>query len=411
VLPKEVEKTRFGAFFAPTFSVLPSGEYYAPYNRPNAIWFWLNHTDLTEDIFILLDPDMAFLKKLVVADVKVGHPVAQYYSYMSGTPFDTYQCELCPGKDRVERLGGKKTLDVGPPWMMHVDDLRLMVASWVHLVPMLRKIDPSAWIIEMVAYSVAAGFHNLPHELIYDGMVDNVGQEKAWTESGDRISPSMALIHYCFTWEVGELVKEGGGGEQMDRMMARERDRKMPVIDYYHWSKYRMPTDWPGGKHFQPHSLLTCNCPIMQEFHTTNALPDDGSRNQHYRRIMVFLRTYLPLLNEVLTIWKLDVLHCQIPSEAQEQQLADEVDKYERREARTDPFSLAAPETFKKIINLSPQIRTAHPAYWISKYVINSTSSDLRSVTFVDSSVYRKEMFAKLRRGERPPKIQWPPNL
>ena len=410
VLPKQVEETRFGSYFAPTFSVLPSGEYYAPYNRPNAIWYWLNHTDLTEDIFILLDPDMAFLKRLVVADVKRGHPVAQYYSYMSGTPFDKYVCELCPGTAKVASMGGKLLFDVGPPWMMHVDDLRMMVASWVHLVPMLRKIDPTAWIIEMVAYSVAAGYHNLPHELIYHGMVDNVGQEKAWNED-NTITTDMALIHYCFTWEVGELVKEGGGGEQMERMMKREADRSMPVVDYYHWSKYRMPTDWPGGRSMQPHNLLSCNCPIMQEFHTTNALPDVPHLNQHFKRIMVFLRTYLPLLNEVLTIWKLDVLQCEIPDEAKERALQSAMSAFAKGQSRQDPTGTFADAFVKNIVNLSPQLRTAHPAYWISKYVVDSTSSDLKTITFRNASSYRKEMFEKLRRGERPPSIPWPPTL
>ena len=55
---------RIGSYFTPTFSRLPNGDYYAPYNRPNGIWFWLNHTDLTEEVFMLIDPDMLFIKRM-----------------------------------------------------------------------------------------------------------------------------------------------------------------------------------------------------------------------------------------------------------------------------------------------------------------------------------------------------------
>ena len=67
VLKSPEAQQHFGTFFAPKFETLPTGEYYAPYNRPNGIWHWLNHSDLTEDVFILLDPDMIYLRPLAGA--------------------------------------------------------------------------------------------------------------------------------------------------------------------------------------------------------------------------------------------------------------------------------------------------------------------------------------------------------
>ncbi len=120
---------------------------------------------------------------------------------------------------------------------------------------------------------------------------------------------------------------------------------------------------------------------------------------------MVLLRTYLPLLNEVLTVWKLDVLKCRIPTEGEEQEL-------KRAMAQgKDPFLNTADARLRNIINLSPLLRMSDVSYWISEYVIDSTSSDFKNVTFRPAAEHRKEMFARLRQGQRPEKISWPPKF
>lgn len=410
ILPASVEETRFGAYFTPESSKLPDGTYYAPYNRPNAIWYWLNRTDLTEQVFVLLDPDMYFMHKLSVATVHRGQPAAQYYSYMSGTGFDRYRCPLCPDPAVAYQRGGmhaKRQYDVGPPWMLHIDDFRLMMPTWVQLVPMLRKID-DIWIIEMVAYSVAAAFHNLPHKLIQYGMVDNVRQGAVWNDRLDAIvrpnsetdHQEVALLHYCYTWEVGEVTPKtpDEGARQHERMVQRDKTQGSPVIDYYHWSKYRMPSDWPGGKGAYLHNILDCNAPLMQEIHTVNALPrtSDATMGSNWRRTMVFLRQYLPALNEALTLWKLRVLRCHIPTEAEEKEFEDAIAAFERA-GGVDPTGVRAPERFKRTINLAQQLRTSHPTYWVSKYVIDSVGESLDRVTFVPAKVARSRIYAALR--------------
>ena len=72
VLPDSVARSRFGSYFTPDFSTLPdtNGHVYLPYNRPNSIWYWLNHTDLTEDVFVLVDPDMVFLRAPTIPNVR-----------------------------------------------------------------------------------------------------------------------------------------------------------------------------------------------------------------------------------------------------------------------------------------------------------------------------------------------------
>lgn len=408
VLSPEVAESRFGAYFAPESSVLPNGKYYAPYNRPNAIWYWLNHTDLTEQVFMLTDPDMFYMHRLNVASVSRGHPAAQYYGYMEGTAFDRYKCPLCPNPSHAYQRGGihnKKSYSVGPPWVLHVDDFRVMMPTWVQLVPMLREID-DIWIIEMVAYAVAAAFHGLPHTLFYHGMVDNVRQEPLWDSSSNTMTApdgnSIALLHYCYTWEVGEPAPRTPeeGGKQHDRMVRREKMEKQPITNYYHWSKYRTPSDWPGGKGIYAHNVLDCNCPLMQEIHTTNALPlvSDRAMGDNWRRTMQFLRIYLPGLNKALTSWKRDVLNCSIPTAEEQDEFEEAIAKHlEAPGSNADPTSVHAPAKFKRILNLAQQLRTSHPTYWVSRYVIRATSDDLRSITFEDAKTARTRIYSELR--------------
>lgn len=413
ILPPSVEETRFGSYYTPESSTLPDGTYYAPYNRPNAIWYWLNHTDLTEEIFVLLDPDMYYMHRLSVASVARGQPAAQYYGYMEGTAFERYVCPLCPDKHQAYQRGGmhsKKQYSVGPPWMLHIDDFRTIMPTWVNLVSMLRKID-DIWIIEMVAYAVAAAFHGLPHKLIQYGMIDNVRQAPLWDERSNTIvkpnadtdHQQVALLHYCYTWEVGEVTPRtpDEGAKQHERMVKRDKTENSPVIDYYHWSKYRMPSDWPGGKGAYNHDILKCNSPLMQEIHTTEALPriSDVTLAANWRRTMVFLRTYLPALNEALTLWKKNVLRCHVPTAQEEQEFEESLARFESGVAgAVDPTGTQAPEKFMKILNLAPQLRTSHPTYWISKYVIESVNNDLSSVTFVPAREARAKIFEALRR-------------
>jgi hypothetical protein len=276
----------------------------------------------------------------------------------------------------------------------------------------------------MVGYGLAAAHHRLPHAFTFSGMVDNEAQDGAWLDGSwlrrDRLTPSMALLHYCYAWEVGEDAKAPAQDSwaaatrqkaQMERLPTLEAVRQRPVIDYFYWDKYRMPSDWPGGRRIAPHFLLSCNAPLLQEFHTTYAVPRVHD-NRNFRRKAVFLRTYLPLLNEVLTVWKLDVLKCHVPTDDEEVQLEEAVQEGK------DPFLYEAEEPFRHIVNLAPLLRIAVPkksddtkAYWVSKYVIEATSSDLAEVTFRNASEHRKAMFARLRVGQRPKKIPWPPQL
>lgn len=418
VIAKQRAQRRFGAFFAPTFSHLPNGKYYAPYNRPNAIWFWLNHTDLTEQIFVLLDPDMLYLNKLHVASVQQGRPVAHFYGYMEGTRFDKYVCPLCPADINAtyysnDTVHVKHNYDVGPPWLLHISDFKTIMRTWIELVSMLQAID-DIWIIEMVAYAVACAFHGLPHNVIHYGMVDHLDQPNAWNDTSGTITgphkgtdgQDVALLHYCFTWEAGEPnvpPDQESARKQRERYVAREKSDGTPVMDYYHFSKYRVPSDWPGGKGIYHHNVLECNTPLLQEIHTPGLFPlstKDVKRNQVWLRTTVFLETALPTLNQMLTRWKLDVLNCTIPTPQEEDEFEQAFVDHVRKQG-PDPQSVKAPVNLRKVVNLAQQLRTSHVDYWISDFVVTKVEENKRNFSFVSGSEARRAIWRELRKGRK----------
>jgi hypothetical protein len=174
-------------------------------------------------------------------------------------------------------------------------------------------------------------------------MVDNPGQVSVW--EGDKLSDvpgkSPALLHYCFTWEVGETPPRGDDGSpQYRRMIKREKDNASPVVDYFHWSKYRVPTDWPGGNGRHGRNMFDCGCPLLQEFHTLAALPKHSEKyDAEWRKMNVFLERGLPAINDALTAYKM---------------------KYCKPGTR----------------NLQKIIRTSHPRYWDSAYHITKYNPD-----------------------------------
>eukprot|EP00759_Apiculatamorpha_spiralis_P041471 PhF_6_TR40167/c0_g1_i3/m.59498 len=83
-------------FFVPKFDVLPNGEKYVQYNRPNALWYWLNHTSSccvgNDDVLMNLDPDMFFVNSMdrITEGVVKGMGASQDYDYMHAVDFSAF---------------------------------------------------------------------------------------------------------------------------------------------------------------------------------------------------------------------------------------------------------------------------------------------------------------------------------
>eukprot|EP00759_Apiculatamorpha_spiralis_P041472 PhF_6_TR40167/c0_g1_i4/m.59500 len=83
-------------FFVPKFDVLPNGEKYVQYNRPNALWYWLNRTSSccvgNDDVLMNLDPDMFFVNSMdrITEGVVKGMGASQDYDYMHAVDFSAF---------------------------------------------------------------------------------------------------------------------------------------------------------------------------------------------------------------------------------------------------------------------------------------------------------------------------------
>jgi len=118
---------------------------------------------------------------------------------------------------------------VGPPYIVHIDDFRLIVDSWVQMVPKIQSGSGlSNRIAVMHAYNLAAVHLKLPHATVLNHMVahvdysdsegwkwidalgDNVCQPPTEALHADRkifypLSALPTLLHYHQYYEVGEF--------------------------------------------------------------------------------------------------------------------------------------------------------------------------------------------------------------
>lgn len=84
---------------------------------------------------------------------------------------------------------------VGPPYILHVDDLKEMAETWVRFVPKIYEEYPQL-LAEMYAYCMAAAHLNLKHFKIDNLMISNVdagGEGWPWV---DKFSKSSSCDQY-----------------------------------------------------------------------------------------------------------------------------------------------------------------------------------------------------------------------
>lgn len=134
-----------------------TGDNYAPYNRPVGL---VEHmASVTEDVVVIVDPDMLIRKPLDSIAVSKGRPVAQLYNYMDFS-FLTPQDK--------ERLGNPQP--IGAPYIIHRDDLARLAPLWLSMTEKVRSrfTKEAGWIAEMYGYSMAAAQLGLRHVVMDD---------------------------------------------------------------------------------------------------------------------------------------------------------------------------------------------------------------------------------------------------
>eukprot|EP00760_Papus_ankaliazontas_P035816 PhM_4_TR8038/c0_g1_i1/m.45995/K20781/SGT1; peptidyl serine alpha-galactosyltransferase len=335
---------RHGVFFSPTFDVLPNGEAYAPYNRPNSFWYWMNVTSLPLDaVLINVDPDMIFMRTLhpfVTDSVRRGHPAGAEYHYM--WPLDLTRAyhenkhKYTSSTSSSFRYDKSKFV-VGPPWMMHRSDWLLTIGTWVDLIMYFReRAKKSKWIVEMVAFAAAAVVHELPFTVIHEGMVHSGFLGRFWRDRQATITASSALannslnaifhttpilLHYCYTYEIGAPKPNGEAEAIVSHQQMKHRDQidGRPEMKYWHFSKYRVPSDWPNGRGVYSSNIFSCNDgPLLQEF------PEPFSRflETHVAprewTTAFMMRFVMRKVNNVLVLWRQKYCDAEIVRHAKE---------------------------------------------------------------------------------------------
>ena len=223
------------------------------FNKPFGFNQWLNDPKniIYESVIILIDPDMIILKpflfhikseadkiakqlslttpekknnKARIRDLYVrrGHPVSQKYGigakwvrgnwtgFCDGINYNNTDCQ-----SKNERYIWEY-YSVGPPYMMHIDDWKLISDKWVKFSPLALKWDPPPSILaEMYSYVIACAIYNLKHEYLLS-MVSSPDSNKYMENTfdidlykTDHGQFKFHILHYCHGYWLGEKRNTG----------------------------------------------------------------------------------------------------------------------------------------------------------------------------------------------------------
>ena len=188
----------------PNFARHPSGDVYAPYNKPGSVDHWLRHADppVTADYVIVADADMVLRKPLLPLELgaRPGRPVGAKFGYLRT---NNYLCER-----HVEASKRHLCSQCGGFVVYHRPDLERVAPLWYHYTDVMRH-DPESWhdtgdaycdgkhppwISEMYGYMFAAANAGVEHVtngdfMMYPGYVPPA-----------RIDPG--LLHYGLEFHV-----------------------------------------------------------------------------------------------------------------------------------------------------------------------------------------------------------------
>eukprot|EP01084_Bolivina_argentea_P320545 556195_1 len=222
---------RVHLFYAPDYTPPQhgAGHPFHYFNKPFSMRKFLTEIDIAENIIVLIDPDMIITKifkyHLPSSDIDEkyhvykGHPVSQKYGIgAKWVPWKLCKTETCLKID--DRIAWEH-YSVGPPYMMHIDDWRLIANEWVsYSAPALEKDPPPSILAEMYSYAIACAHHGLPHELINSMLSDPeaIESEPNWKQiewdfkqlNYDINSElGVHILHYCHGYWLGDERNTG----------------------------------------------------------------------------------------------------------------------------------------------------------------------------------------------------------
>ncbi|GBG33125.1 Peptidyl serine alpha-galactosyltransferase [Hondaea fermentalgiana] len=181
---------------------------------------WINKLDrLGETVIAILDPDFIFLKPLTqtgesldniiisrdidkdrgvlppIDVVRKGRPVAQRYGLESGWKASKFDLDAItgdpdtPAKTWTHEMATKYT-SVGPPLMLHVDDISRLSVLWEKYMRPVLAMGPNI-LADMWAYSIGAAHLDLRHTILDHYMIStwgDRGEAFSWVDAWQTMS-------------------------------------------------------------------------------------------------------------------------------------------------------------------------------------------------------------------------------
>ena len=267
--------SRFGLHMTPYFSGVKgdNGEAVGDYkffNKPFGLRHWMEnaqHLDRdrdSNDIVILIDPDMALLRPItgdfsveaetVISPRRQNHklgtavvhglPFAQTYGL--GAQWERFDLEKITGPNspamEVSQDDGALYFPAGPPYLATVKDMYAIALHWTEFAPHVYDQYPHL-LAEMYAFCIAAAHLGLKHQLVDSLMVSNT----------EAVSEGWSLIDSIPPEDVCEFAKS------LDHT-------RHPVPSVVHLcQRYTVGEEWFFGKRKVPEDIYKCETPRFAE--------------------------------------------------------------------------------------------------------------------------------------------------
>mmetsp|Transcript_34848 Transcript_34848/g.43007 ORF Transcript_34848/g.43007 Transcript_34848/m.43007 type:complete len:545 (-) Transcript_34848:1215-2849(-) len=370
---EEGDDDGFLIHFTPTF---PHTKEFPWMNKPMGIQHWLDNTDsnLEDSIIVILDPDFIMLDPIVEPDqpirsfkndellctttcknrhlktkqekedfrkylstitdvVKEGRPIAQGYG-LGSVWMTRMDIENITGKG--SRASGIDLVDVrhhysiGPPYFMHVNDLRKLMPLWVKYMKPCHDADPFDIQADMYAFVLAAIELNLPHRVFDNYMVSSVKSvAEGWKWADEYI------ISPDWTEKESEKDKKNLNGwnwnwngpscsqalDWKDYVHGRHRR----VVSFIHMAQYygftanhkksspssvgdQKGLSWFFHKGHVPPNIFSCDLPLLIQPPEELIQVQNVTRN---RRAAWVICSAITGINRAVLAWKR--MHCNAP--------------------------------------------------------------------------------------------------
>uniref|UniRef100_A0A7S0AG01 Hydroxyproline O-arabinosyltransferase-like domain-containing protein n=1 Tax=Pyrodinium bahamense TaxID=73915 RepID=A0A7S0AG01_9DINO len=162
-----IQHPKWSVHFAPSY-VGTDADLWKALNRPPSIQHWLNHTAVNEEVIVILDPDFIilhpFMNHVREPLVHKGLPLSQKWPLEDA--WHPWQQTVCPHCNlSLEEI--VNNYSSGPPWIIHIDDLRKMLPRWIeHCILSETFRKPGYIYMEQLAFSSALAAVGLPQRQV-----------------------------------------------------------------------------------------------------------------------------------------------------------------------------------------------------------------------------------------------------